>query len=159
DIEWYAPARTKVAVGQTVAFSTSVIDQDLDETHVALSKSPASAKFDAITQTITWTAAKIDMPKPTFDLTITHPGRAKTSTKSFTIEAATGNPIPDPVAPPQTPVIETLLMIRQPGRLAQVNKDWPLDRLLAVGAETFKLQFPEDKRAKLKGSLDGATAY
>ena len=53
-------------------------------------------------------------------------------------------------------MIETLLLIRQPGRLAQVNKDWPLDKLLAVGAETFKLQIPEDKRAQAQGARSTA---
>jgi hypothetical protein len=157
--EWYAPEHKKVAVGQTVTLSTSVIDQDLDETRVEVTKLPASAKFDAITQTITWTAVKGDMPKATFEVVIAQPARNKSVTKAFTIDVVKGKPVADPVAAVQSPVIETLLMIRQPGRLAQVNKDWPLDKLLAVGAETFKLQIPEDKRQRLKGSLDGATAY
>lgn len=157
--EFFPPARKKAAVGQTVAFSTAVIDQDLDETRVEATKIPASAKFDATTQTITWTAAKEDMPKATFELTISQPARNKTKTASFTIDVVKGKAIPEPVAPPQAPVIETLLLIRQPARLEQVNKDWPLDRMLAVGAETFKLQIPEDKRKKLGGSLDAATSY
>ena len=136
-----------------------MIDQDLDETRVEVTKLPASATFDGVTQTIRWTAAKQDMPRATFELAIKQPGRNKTIAKSFTIDVVTGKPIPEPVAPPQSAVIETLLMIRQPARLAQVNKDWPLDRLLAVGAETFKLQIPEAKRAQLGGSLDGDTAY
>src|SRR5688572_30425473 len=48
--EFFPPAWKKVAVGQTVAFATTVIDQDLDETAVTATKLPASAKFDAITQ-------------------------------------------------------------------------------------------------------------
>jgi hypothetical protein len=157
--EFFPPAWKKVAVGQTISFSTAVIDQDLDETSVAATKLPAGATFDAITQTVTWTPAKTDMPKASFELTITQPGRDKTTTKTFDIEVVQGKAVPAPVAPEQTPVIETLLLIRQPKRLEQVNKDWPLDKLLEVGAATFKLQIPEDKRAKLKTPLDGATSY
>src|SRR5207244_3887054 len=43
--------------------------------------------------------------------------------------------------------------------LEQVSKDWPLDKLLQVGADTFRLQIPEDQRAQLKTPLDGKTAY
>jgi hypothetical protein len=157
--EFFPPAWKKVAVGQTVSFATTIIDQDLDETAVTATKLPASAKFDAVTQTIIWTPAKTDMPKASFELTITQPARGKTLTKAFTIDVVKGKPVPTPVAPPQTPVIETLLMIRQPARLEQVNKDWPLDRMLAVGAESFKLQIPEEHRKKLVGSLDGETSY
>jgi hypothetical protein len=157
--EFFPPAWKKVAVGQTISFSTAVIDQDLDETAVVASKLPPTAKFDAITQTITWTPAKTDMPKATFEVTIAQPARNKTITKSFEIKVANGKAVPAPVAPQQTAVIETLLMIRDPKRLEQVNKDWPLDKMLAVGAETFKLQIPEDRRGKLKGSLDGETSY
>ncbi|HEX5062176.1 MAG TPA: hypothetical protein VFV99_22555 [Kofleriaceae bacterium] len=157
--EWVPPAWKKVAVGQTIAISTAAIDQDLDETSVVVNKMPPSAKFDPITQTIVWTAAKADMPKASFEITIAQPGRNKTATRSFDIQVVQGKAVAAPAASEQTPVIETLLMIRQPGRLAQVNKDWPLDKLLQVGAETFKLQIPEDKRAKLKTPLDGATSY
>src|ERR1700744_3702703 len=52
DPEWFTPAWTKVGVGQTIAFSTATIDQDLDETHVEVTKLPPTAKFDAITQTV-----------------------------------------------------------------------------------------------------------
>ena len=39
------------AVGQTISIATTLIDQDLDETRVEVTKMPASATFDAITQT------------------------------------------------------------------------------------------------------------
>ncbi|HEY5920796.1 MAG TPA: hypothetical protein VIV11_03960 [Kofleriaceae bacterium] len=157
--EFFPPAWKKVAVGQTVAFSTAIIDQDLDDTSVVASKLPPTAKFDAVTQTIVWTPAKTDMPKASFEVTISQPARGKTMTKSFDIDVVRGKPVPAPVAPQQTPVIETLLMIRDPKRLEQVNKDWPLDKLLQVGAETFKLQIPDDRRGKLKVALDGDTSY
>ncbi|HTL33102.1 MAG TPA: hypothetical protein VL326_08250 [Kofleriaceae bacterium] len=161
--EFFPPAWKKVAVGQTISFSTAVIDQDLDETAVSVSKMPATAKFDAVTQTITWTPGKDEVTKkgyaPQFTIAIDQSGRSKKVEKSFGIDVVTGKAVAEPVAPTQAAVIETLLLIRTPKRLEQVNKDWPLEKLLAVGAETFKLQIPEDKRAKLKGSLDGQTSY
>jgi len=157
--EWFAPAWKKVAVGQTIAIATTLIDQDLDETRVEVLKMPASATFDAITQTIVWTPVDADVGKATFELKVTQPGRDKTLTKSFTIDVVKGKAQPEPVAPPQSPIIETLLMIRQPERLVDANTEWPLTRMLEVGAQTFKLQVPEDKRKKLTDPLDGAQSY
>jgi hypothetical protein len=161
--EFFAPPWKKVAVGQTISFSTAVIDQDLDETAVTVTKMPATAKFDAVTQTVTWTPGKDEVTKkgyaPQFTIAIDQPARSKKLEKSFGIDVVNGKAIAEPAAPTQTAVIETLLLIRTPKRLEQVNKDWPLDKMLAVGAETFKLQIPEEKRAKLKGSLDGQTSY
>ena len=168
--EFFRPAWTKVGVGQTISFSTAVIDQDLDETRVEVAMMPASAKFDPITQTITWTPTQADLeaaepcchhhPQGHFVLTFRQPGRPDKSVQGaqFSIEVV-AKPVPAPVAPQQSPVIETLLMIREPKRLEQVNKDWPIDRLLQVGAETFKLQLPEDKRATLTRPLDGKAAF
>lgn len=157
--EWFPPPWKKVAVGQTIAIATTLIDQDLDETRVEVSKMPASAKFDAITQTIVWTADAADMPKASFELAVTQPGRNKTLTKAFTIDVVKGKAVPDPVAPQQTPVIETLLMIRQPERLVQANEAWPLTKMLEVGAQMFKLQVPEPRRNALTDPLDGPQAY
>src|SRR5262245_16430680 len=56
--ESFLPAWKKVGVGQTISFGVAAIDQDLDETAVEVTKLPASATFDAITQTITWTPTK-----------------------------------------------------------------------------------------------------
>jgi hypothetical protein len=158
DPEYFAPLQTKVAVGQTITFGTSVIDQDLDETRVDVTKLPKTATFDPITQTVTWTAAAGDAA-PQFELQITQPERGKTIKRDLGFEILRGKPVPPVVAPVQSPVIETLLMIRSPGRLAQVNKDWPIDKLLQVGAETFRLQIPEDRRKTLGAPIDGATAY
>ena len=158
EVELYPPAWKKVGVGQAIAFATSAIDQDLDETRVVATKLPASAKFDAITQTITWTPTRADMPKAEFELTITQPGRGTTATRVFSIDVVP-QPQPAPAAPALSPLIETLLLVHAPRRLAQVNRDWPIDKLLAAGAEAFKLQFPEDKRAQIASRLDGKTAY
>jgi hypothetical protein len=157
--EWIPPAWKKVAVGQTISFGTDVIDQDLDETRVTVTKMPASATWDAITQTIVWTPVEADLPKQTFELEISQPGRSKTIKKTVTIAVVKGAPVPAPVAAPQSPIIETLLLIHQPERLADANTEWPLTKMLEVGGQTFKLQVPEEKRKFLTDPLDGAQAY
>lgn len=146
--EWTPPAWTKVGVGQTIHFGTDVIDQDADETSVTLSKKPASATYDQLTQTVSWTPTKADLGTAAFQIAITQKG--KTITRDFAIEVVKDKQ-PAPVAEEQSAVIETLLMIRQPGRLAQVNKDWPLDKLLLLAADHFKWQFTDENRAKLDG--------
>ncbi|MBS1122159.1 MAG: hypothetical protein H6Q90_4387 [Deltaproteobacteria bacterium] len=151
--ELFAPAWKRVGVGQTIHFSVAAIDQDLDETRVEVTNLPKSASFDAITQTVTWTPSKADVPRAQFQLQITQDGRGKPETKTWAIDVDP-KPQPEPVAEPLTPIIETVLMIRQPRRLEQVNKDWPLDKMLLVGAQGFKYQFPEDKRTTLAGALD-----
>ncbi|MGE5186251.1 MAG: hypothetical protein ACM31C_29555 [Acidobacteriota bacterium] len=161
--EFYPPAAKAVGVGQTISFSTSVIDQDLDETRVEVTRMPPSARFDAITQTITWTPTKAEQTpdKPgtaQFELTITQPGRGKTIKKEVAFRVAS-HLVAAPTAAKQSPIIETLLLVHDARRLEQVNKDWPLDRLLEVGADTFRLQIPVDKRALIKTKLDGKTAY
>jgi hypothetical protein len=156
--EQFPPAYKKVGVGQTVSFSVAAIDQDLDETRVVVTSMPKSAKFDAVTQTVTWTPTKADMPSAAFVLEVSQQGRGKTVPATWTIDVDAKKQTL-PVAPPQSAVIETLLMIRQPGRLEQVNRDWPLEKLLQVGADTFKLQLPEDKRKLLTKPLDGKAAF
>ena len=157
--ELYPPAWTKVGVGQTVHFGTSAIDQDLDETGVDVTKLPDSAAFDRITQTITWTPTKADMPAATFELTITQPNAAPV-VKTWKIEVtAKAQPAPATVLAPQPAVTEEFLLIHDPARLAEVNKQWPLQRLLEVGAKTFQLQFKPEKRALVAHDLDGAAAY
>ena len=152
--EVFPPDFKKVAIGQTVSFSVAAIDQNLDETRVEVSAMPKSAKFDAITQTVTWTPAKTDAPKAHFTLQISQPTRGKTETKTWTFDVVRGKAVPMPVAPEQSPIIETVLMIRQPRRLEQVNKDWPFDKMLLEAARLFKPQFSEDVRNKLTGELD-----
>ncbi|MFT3699548.1 MAG: hypothetical protein QM831_40750 [Kofleriaceae bacterium] len=156
--EFFAPAWKKVGLGQTIWFSTSVIDQDLDETRVDMTKLPFSARFDPITQTVIWTPALSDMPKAEFEATITQPGRQKSVVKKFSIDVLK-DAQPAPAAPAQTPIVETLLMIHSQKRLEEVNKVWPLDRLLEFGADTFKLQIPEPQRSQLKTPLSGKAAY
>jgi hypothetical protein len=145
-------AYTKVGVGQTISWGTTAIDQDLDETRTELTKMPASAKWDPITQTVTWTPVKADIGKQEFVLSVTQP-KGLAIQKTWTIEVTARKQVL-PVAAQQSAIIETVLMIRQPKRLEAVNKDWPLDKLLLTGAKGFAPQFAEDKRKGLTGTLD-----
>jgi hypothetical protein len=152
-VELFPPAWKKVGVGQTVSFSVAAIDQDADETRVIVKTMPKSATFDAITQTVTWKPTKADMPAGKFTLEVSQPGKNTNETKEWTI-AVDAKKQPVPTAERQSATIETLLMIREPKRLDAVNKDWPLDKMLLVGAEGFKWQFTDEKRKLLEGKLD-----
>jgi hypothetical protein len=156
--EWFDPAWKKVGLGQTISFSTAVIDQDLDETRVDVTRMPTSARFDPITQTVVWTPALADMPKAQFEIAITQPGRGKKLTKAFSIEVSK-EAQPVPTAAPAPSIVESLLFIREPKRLEEVNKVWPIDRLLEFGADTFKLQIPEPQHSQLKVALTAKLAY
>src|SRR6185295_10173587 len=68
--ELFPPPWKKVGVGQTVSFSVAAIDQNLDETRVEVTDMPKSATFDAITQTVTWTPTKADVPRVQFQLRV-----------------------------------------------------------------------------------------
>lgn len=150
--EVFAPEWKKVGVGQKISFSVAAIDQNLDETRVDVTKMPKSATFDAITQTVTWTPTRDDQPRGEFTLQISQPAKGKTITKTWSIDVTPRKqPVPVPAA--RDAMTETLLMIRQPKRLEQVNKDWPFDRMLRVSAEHFKWQFSEEARAKLDDKL------
>ena len=146
--EFIPPYIKTVGVGQKVSFGVPVIDQDLDETVVEVTKIPASAKFDAITQTITWTPVKADQPKAEFEIHISQPKKGVVDAKTFSIDVA-DKAVPLPVAEEQSAVIETLLMIRQPKRLELVNKDWPLDKLLRWSADNFNPQFTDENKKLL----------
>lgn len=156
--EWFAPAWTQVGVGQKISFSTAVIDQDLDETRVMVTKLPKSASFDPITQTVTWTPTAADQPKAEFAVEIVQPGKDVRETKTFSIAVAS-KPVPAPHAEASSAINETLLTIHDPVRLSVVNEQWPLERLLEVGSDTFRLQVPVERRAKITNHLDGATSY
>ena len=150
--ETFAPIYKKLGVGQTVHFSVAAIDQNLDETRVEVTKLPKSATFDALTQTVSFTPAKADLPRAEFTLQISQPGLGKTESRTFSIDIDPKKQ-PLPVAEAQSPIIETVLMIRQPKRLEQVNKAWPLDKMLLAGAQGFKYQFAEDKAKQLDPKL------
>lgn len=156
--EVFAPAVKALGVGQTTSFSVAAIDQDMDETAVTVTKLPASATFDAITQTVTFTPTKTDLGKAEFVLQIAQPGKGAPESRTWTIDV-TAKRQPLPVAPVKSPMIEDVLMIRQPERLVAVTHDWPIDRLLLVGAQAFKWQFTDENRAKLAGDLDKAVLY
>lgn len=150
--ELFAPAWTRVGVGQTISFAVTAIDQDLNETRVLVTQMPASARFDALTQTVTWTPTRKDLPAGVFVLEVATLGPdgqpTKTSTTTWEI-AVDQKKQPPPVAPRQGAVVETLLTIREPDRLVQVNKDWPFDALLARSAELVRLTLPPEQQAKL----------
>ncbi|MEZ4366910.1 MAG: hypothetical protein R2939_11545 [Kofleriaceae bacterium] len=158
------PPWKRVGVGQTIHWSVAAIDPDLDQVAVRVTKMPASARFDAITQTVSWTPTKADMPVGKFQLELTEVERGIVvdglpAPRTIDLEIAVdAKRQPAPVAPSAGPVAEALLTIREPARLAQVNKDWPLEKMLVKSAELLRATFAPEVAAKL-GKLDGAALY
>lgn len=155
--ELFAPPWTAVGVGQTISFSVAAIDQDLDETIVNVTKMPKSATFDAITQTVTWTPTKADLPQGEFTVGATNADGKSSVVKTWTI-AVTAKKQPPPVAPAQDAAAETLFTIRQAPRLEQVNKDYPLDVMLAKSVELMRPALAEDAQKKL-GPVEAPAVY
>ena len=146
--EFFPPAWKTVGRGQTISFAVTAIDQDLDETAVAVTAMPASARFDALTQTVTWTPTKADGAAGKFTVVATTLATGAQHTWEFEIAIARKKQ-PAPVAERQSAVIETLLTIREPARLDRVNLDWPFDKMLATSAELFRATLPPEVQAKL----------
>lgn len=150
--EVFPPAWKTVGVGQKISFAVTAIDQDLEETRVEVTSMPATATFDAITQTVTWTPSKKDLPAAKFVLEVANLGGdgAITRTFSHTWEiAVVKKKQPVPVAARQSATVETLLTIREPARLTAVNKAFPFDKFLLRGAELFRATLPPEAQTKL----------
>lgn len=150
--EVFAPAWTTVGVGQTISFAVTAIDQDLEETRVEVTSMPATASFDALTQTVTWTPSKKDLPAAKFVLEVANLDADGTPVKSWshTWEIAVAKKKqPAPVAAKQSATVETLLTIREPARLAAVNKAWSFDKFLLRAAELQRATLPPEAQTKL----------
>jgi hypothetical protein len=152
--EVFPPAWTKVGVGQTISFAVTAIDQDLDETRVDVTAMPSSARFDPITQTVTWTPTKKDLPAGAFTLRVSNLGEdgepldGRSWEHTWTIEV-TKRKQRAPTPPRLSAVVETLLTIREPARLTQVNKSWPFDKMLLRSAELQREMLPPEQQAKV----------
>lgn len=156
--EVFAPPWKTVGVGQKISFGVAAIDQDLDETRTEVTSMPASATFDALTQTVSWKPTKADLKagKGTFVIKVSNLDGNGEATRSqeYTWELAVAKkaqPTPDPIR--QSTAFETVFTIREAGRLAAVNKAWPFDKFLARSAELARAQLAPEQQAKL-GKLD-----
>ena len=155
--ELFAPAWKAVGVGQTASFATTALDQDLDETRVEVTSMPASARFDALTQTVTWTPTRKDGKVGTFVLVVTDLTRGESREVTWAIPVVKRKVAP-PVAPWAGPAAELLFTIRDPKRLDALNKALPFDQALATGATLFRATLPAEAQAKL-GAIDRRALY
>ena len=159
--ETFAPGWKAVGVGQTISFSVAAIDQDLDDVKVEVMSMPASAKFDPITQTVTWTPTKADLPKANFTLAVTEltgPGAGQPPQSVSWDIAVAKKKQPVPTAPWAGDAAETLFTIREPKRVEATAKAYPFDELLAWSAETMRAPLPPEAAAKLP-PLDKALLF
>lgn len=148
--ELFPPAWTAVGIGQTISFSVAAIDQDLDEVETEIVSMPASASYDAITQTITWTPTKADLPKATFELKARELGKdeAAVTNQAWTIKVGKKK-VATPTAPWAGDTAETLFTIREPKRVEATAKAYPFDDLLAWSATSMRATLAPDAAAKL----------
>lgn len=145
------PAHKAVGVGQEIGFGLEVIDEEQDFIRVDLVDKPASATYDPYTLTVVWKPTRADLGGGHFTVRVTEKQRAtgvvRVTTHSFSI-AVTRTKQPELHAQPMGPVVETLITIHDPERLAEVNKRWPLDKLLLHTAQLEYAVLPDDVRAQ-----------
>ena len=151
--EVFAPPFPAVGVGQTVSFGTAAIDQDLDDVKVEVLAMPASARFDAITQTITWKPAKAEAAKKvgkgSFKLKVTELARPDEAVEVTWDIPVTAKKVAPAVAPRASDAAETLFTIREPRRVEATAKALPFDLMLERGAMMMRPSLPPDVQAKL----------
>ena len=148
EAELFAPAWKAVGRGQTASFSTAAIDQDLDAIQVTVKELPASARFDAITQTVTWTPTKKDGKVGRFVLEVadlTHGTRREVVWEIPVV----AKKVATPTAPWAGDAAELLFTIRDPKRLEATEKALPFDQALLAGATMMRATLAPDVQAKL----------
>lgn len=146
----FPPPYQTVGIGQTVSFSVAAIDLDLDEVAVEVTDLPRSARFDAITQTITWTPTKADLPSARFVINAKELGKdvAAGALQTWTI-GVSKKKVTLPTAPWAGDTAELLFTIREPKRVAATAAAYPFDELLAWSATSMRATLAPDAAAKL----------
>ena len=143
------PALRAVGVGDTVSFGINVIDPEMDRVRVDLVESPASAEYDPYTLTVVWTPTSEEPSFAKFRVKLTESldGAVgpRITHRSFSIVVSPER-VPPPLPRMLEPAVEQVLTIHDPVRLAEVNKDWPLDLALARAAQ---VSFPGIKKRAL----------
>lgn len=159
--ETFAPPWKQVGVGQTVSFGVAAIDQDLDDVRVEVISMPRSARFDAITQTVTWTPTKAELGKATFTLAVSELTGPDAGSPPHTVNwdlIVAKKKQPVPTAPWAGDENELLFTIREPKRLAATAKAYPFAALLTWSAESMRAPLAPEAAAKLP-ALDSALLY
>jgi hypothetical protein len=132
----------EVGVGQRIFFGLAVIDEESDDVRVELVQKPASAKYNEKTLTVDWTPRPAESPRGDFAVRLTEFNRETgkqtgTQIKSFNI-AVRPQAVPLPTDAPAPLVVETLISITDPERLAASNARWPInsifERIAAIEA-------------------------
>ena len=154
--ELFPPLWKAVGRGQTVSFATAAIDQDLDDTRVEVTTMPPSARFDALTQTVTWTPTRKEKTG-TFVLEVTDLAHDERRDVTWTIPVAKTK-VAAPVAPWAGDAAELLFTVRDPKRLEATNKALPFDQALLAGATMMRAALAPAVQAKL-APLDAATLF
>lgn len=149
--EFEYPAYHQVPPGKEISFGLHVVDQDDDAVSIELADKPASATFDPITLTVHWKPTAKDAPAGHFRVKATETQRVGGARRAFTYDfaiavqaGASATVEPQPLGP----AVEELITIHDPERLAQVNKDWPLLKVLGLVRKLENAKVKEADKAK-----------
>jgi hypothetical protein len=148
--EFEYPPYHQVPPGKEISFGIHVIDQDDDTVIVDLLDKPASADFDPITLTVRWKPTAKDAPAGHFRVKATEVQRVGGARRAYQwdFSIAVQNGASATVEPqPLGPAVEELITIHDPERLAAVNKDWTLLKVLDL---VRKLEYAKQKKEEVK---------
>jgi hypothetical protein len=138
-----------VPPGKEISFGLNVVDQDGDTVAVELVERPPAASYDPITLTVRWKPSAQDAPAGHFRVKLTETQREGGGRRAFLHDFAIAvepGAKPSALAPPLGDAVELLLTVHDPERLAQVNKDWPITRMLDVVSRVELARLPEAER-------------
>jgi hypothetical protein len=127
----------RVGVGQRVHFGIAAIDPESDQVRVELAAMPASATYDPITLTVSFTPTRADQPTATFLVRLIETDRATARRRVFEHRvhiAVTGTKQPLPIAAPLGPEVEALLTVHQAERLRAIDTALPFELMLERAA-------------------------
>ena len=154
------PPVHRAAPGQVVSFGLNVVDAESDTVITELVEKPASAQLDPLTLTVTWRPSFEDAPAARFRVKLTEIARQGGAKRSFFHDFAIAVDARSrdlPVAPTLGDVVEVLLTIHDPERLAQVNREWPLAKMLELAQRIAVTDLGD--RAQGIGTADAARLY
>lgn len=137
------PQWETVGVGQSIGIGVNVIDPEADVISVEAVNMPASATYDPLTLTFSFTPTEADKPQAFFQVAITETRRETGKTVRYLHDfgiRVVDETQPRPHARPLDPVTELLITVHDPERLAALNARWPFKKVLVRAAE-IELQY------------------
>ena len=118
---WSSPESANEVIAM---IGVAAIDAESDVIRVELADKPASATYDPLTLTVSWTPTRADLPSATFLVRLIETDRNTSRRRVFEHRVridVTRARQPVPAAVSLGPEVEALLTVRQPERLRAVR--------------------------------------